>query len=32
LAQRVVHQPLMLANLFTVNGEDFARLGRQVAA
>ena len=30
LAQRVVHQPLMLTNLITVDGNDFARLCRQV--
>ena len=30
LTQGVVHQPLMLANLFAVNGDDFAWLSRQV--
>ena len=31
LAESVVHQPLVLTNLITVNGDDFARLCRQVA-
>ena len=30
LTQRVVHQALMLANLFAINGDDFARLSGQV--
>ncbi|KEP73745.1 hypothetical protein HR12_39110 [Microbacterium sp. SUBG005] len=31
LAESVVHQPLVLTNLIAVNGDDFARLCRQVA-
>ena len=32
LAERVVHQPLMLANLFPVDGDNFTRLSRQVTS
>jgi hypothetical protein len=32
LAQRMVHQPLMGTDLLAVDGENFARLRRQIAA